>query len=201
MNWLSRLFSNKTPEKSMTIILERTLAHAAYVQAAIDWHVFDSQKARERNFAVQSVEERAKVPEYQAYLKVKDAFEAAYQPKRGKRPDEQRHFYIHVRGAKYNNRQAAIQSCVCGEQVQLIREPNNPHDSSAILICRLSGQELGYMPHEVSFDLALAIDAGQKVRAEVDWINQPDEEQRRNGGGKFGAKYGFGTKIRVGLLK
>jgi hypothetical protein len=55
---------------------QRLPGYAAYVQAAADWHAFDSQKARERNFTVQSVEERAKVPEYQAYLKVKDAFDA-----------------------------------------------------------------------------------------------------------------------------
>jgi hypothetical protein len=57
------------------------------------------------------------------------------------------------------------------------------------MLCRLNGQKLGYVPAEISIDLAPAIDAGQKVQAEVDWINQPDEER------------GFGVKIRIGLLK
>jgi hypothetical protein len=69
------------------------------------------------------------------------------------------------------------------------------------MLCRLNGQKLGYVPAEISIDLAPAIDAGQKVQAEVDWINQPDEEQGRTDGGRFGKKYGFGVKIRIGLLK
>ena len=87
--------------------------------------------------------------------------------------------------------------------MKLVREPNNPYSQTgtAILICRLNGQELGYVPHEVSIELAPIIDTGQKVRAEIDWINQPDEEQRRDTDGRFGAKYGFGAKIRIGLLK
>jgi hypothetical protein len=109
--------------------------------------------------------------------------------KRGRRPGEKHHFYIHARGAKHY--QAAIRRCVRGERIRLVREPNNPFSTTgtAILLCRLNGQKLGYVPAEISIDLAPAIDAGQKVQAEVDWINQPDEER------------GFGVKIRIGLLK
>jgi hypothetical protein len=56
---------------------ERMSGYAAYVQAAIDWHAASFQQFRERGCATQTVEERDKVPEYQTYLKVKDAFDAA----------------------------------------------------------------------------------------------------------------------------
>jgi hypothetical protein len=51
--------------------------YAAYVQAAMDWHQFDTARARAASWAVQSVAERAALPEYQAYCRIKDAFDKA----------------------------------------------------------------------------------------------------------------------------
>jgi len=56
---------------------DRMPGYDAYVQAATDWHAFDGQKAKERNWTVQSVEERDKVPEYQEYQRIKQAFDTA----------------------------------------------------------------------------------------------------------------------------
>lgn len=122
--------------------------------------------------------------------------------KRGRRRDEKRHFYIFARGASFY--QDGIRCCVVGEQIRLIREPNNPFSTSgnSILICRLNGQQLGHVPHEISADLAPAMDAGQQVRSEVDAILQPDKEQQTDARGRFMEKYRFFTlKVRVGLLK
>jgi hypothetical protein len=149
----------------------------------------------------------SKEPEPLTLLSVKRGGSAEPAPplqrpvKRGRRPDEKRHFYIHACGAKHY--QDGVQRCVVGEQIRLVREPNNPFSTTgtAIMPCRLNGQTLGHVPAEISIDLAPAIDAGQKVRAEVDWINQPDKEQRRTDGGQFGKKYGFWVKVRIGLLK
>lgn len=109
---------------------------------------------------------------------------------RGKRSDEQRHFYFHAHGTTYGDRQAVIRRCVRGEQLQLVREPENPYDRNAIRICRLNGEDLGYVPRDNTAELALKMDAGQQIRAEVDWLNSPTEEFQR-----------FGLKVRVGVLK
>jgi len=124
-------------------------------------------------------------------------------PQHDERPDEQFCISVPVRGGQYNNRQAAIKRCVRGEQVQLVREPNNPHSQTgtSILICSLDGQELGYVPHEVSVSLAPIMDAGQGLRAEVDWTVRLDKEPRGKIHDLFKASYGFGVAIRIGVLK
>jgi hypothetical protein len=109
---------------------------------------------------------------------------------RGKRGDEQRHFYFHAHGITQGNRQAVISRCVRGEQLQLVREPDNPHDKNAIRIRRLNGDDLGYVPRNNAAELAPKVDAEQQVRAEVDWLNSPAEDFQR-----------FGLKVRVGVLK
>ena len=109
---------------------------------------------------------------------------------RGKRKDEQRHFYFHAHGTTQGDRQAAISHCVRGEQLQLVREPEDSYDRNAIRIRRLNGEDLGYVPRSNAAELALKMDAAQQVRAEVDWLNSPTEEFQQ-----------FGLKVRVGVLK
>lgn len=109
---------------------------------------------------------------------------------RGKRRDEQSHFYFHAHGILYGNRQAAISRCTRGESLELVREPENPYDKNAIRIRRLNGEDIGYVPRDEAPELASTIDAGQGVRAEVDWLNSPTEACGQ-----------FGLKVRVGVLK
>ncbi len=108
---------------------------------------------------------------------------------RGKRRDEQHHFYFHVHGTTQGDRQAAISRCVRREQLQFVREPENPYDKNAVRIRRLNGEDLGYVPRNNAAELAPKMDAGQQIRAEVDWLNAPAEDF-----------HSFGLKVRVGLL-
>lgn len=117
---------------------------------------------------------------------------------RGRRPDESRHFYFHVHGVRrrygkevnphYKARQVAIKSCTRGDPVLLEREPSNQYDGNAILVRLGNGEDAGYVPSEIAVTLAPQLDAGEQVRAEVDWINAPD------------AGFGYGLKVRVGIL-
>lgn len=109
---------------------------------------------------------------------------------RGRRRDEQKHFYFHVHGVMHGNRQSVVSCCVRGEDICLIREPTNPFDRYAIRVLRLNGDDLGYVPRDIAAELAPMMDAGQQVRAEVDWLNSPTPEPRH-----------YGLKVRVGLLK
>jgi len=79
---------------------------------------------------------------------------------------------------------------VRGEPLRLVREPDNPYDRNAIRVRRVNGDEVGFVPKTDAVELARKMDAGQQIRAEVDWLNSPDE--------RF---HSFGLKVRVGLLK
>jgi hypothetical protein len=64
------------------------------------------------------------------------------------------------------DRQALIKSIRAGDELKLVREPNNPHDKYAIAVFRASGEQLGYVP---AGDRRLAehIDMGGRVSAKV----------------------------------
>lgn len=58
-----------------------------------------------------------------------------------------------VTGVTYKNddgssRQTILGKCSNGETVDLIREPNNPHDRNAVKVCRKSGEQLGYVARD-----------------------------------------------------
>jgi hypothetical protein len=57
---------------------------------------------------------------------------------------------------------AAIAMMRVGDEVQLEREPQNPHDQLAIG-CRYLGRHVGYIPRQANPRIAAALDAGHKV--------------------------------------
>lgn len=56
-----------------------------------------------------------------------------------------------------------------GDPLELVREPENPHDPNAIAV-RWRGQALGYLPRKENRAVAKAIDDGETVRATVEAI-------------------------------
>jgi len=64
------------------------------------------------------------------------------------------------------DRQALIKALRPGEELRLVREPNNPYDRYAVAVFRVSGEQLGYVP---AGDRRLAdhIDMGGGVSARV----------------------------------
>jgi hypothetical protein len=44
--------------------------------------------------------------------------------------------------------QNALASCIEGEPVELVREPDNRHDPEAIRIDRVTGETIGYLPRD-----------------------------------------------------
>ncbi len=51
------------------------------------------------------------------------------------------------------SRQVAIGRCVVGEEVVLIRDPENPYDRNAVRVYRLHGNQIGYLPAVVAGNL------------------------------------------------
>jgi hypothetical protein len=64
-----------------------------------------------------------------------------------------RAFLLPVAGESFANadgtsRQDILGRCAGGEFLRLDPEPDNPHDRNAVKICRLNGEQIGYVPAE-----------------------------------------------------
>ena len=66
--------------------------------------------------------------------------------------------YIKVVGIQYDGRLEVFAKLKMGEQVLLRREPTNPHDYNAILVERLTGEQIGYVKRTEAAHLAVMFD-------------------------------------------
>jgi hypothetical protein len=77
-----------------------------------------------------------------------------------------------VAGINHNNiagfnRQTVIARCQVGEQIYLVREPDNPHDENAIRCFRTNGEDIGYLPAWKAEEIAPILDKGRAVTARI----------------------------------
>ena len=94
-------------------------------------------------------------------------------------------FYKHVleinlKNQDGTNRQEIIRCCNRGEELLLVLEPDNPHDSDAVKVCRKNGQQIGYLPTD-NGRMARDLATGWTFRTTVDDI-YPFEENPQNHG-------------------
>ncbi len=80
-------------------------------------------------------------------------------------------FVIEVKGESHINddgtsRQDIIRRCQIGEPINLIHEPH-PQDKNAIKVCRLNGEQLGYIPKYASAEFADIIKRGIKQDVKI----------------------------------
>jgi hypothetical protein len=54
-----------------------------------------------------------------------------------------------------------------GRPLELRRDPDNPHDPSAIAVHAAGGEQVGWVPREIAAELAPALDAGEPWAAVV----------------------------------
>jgi HIRAN domain len=54
-----------------------------------------------------------------------------------------------------------------GRPLELKRDPDNPHDPSAIAVHAAGGEQVGWVPREIAAELAPALDAGEPWAAVV----------------------------------
>ena len=83
-----------------------------------------------------------------------------------------KHFYSKVAGVSFENRDGSSrQSLVlqCGEydRIMLVREPENPHGSTAVRVENAAGLQLGYLPHNISAEIFDHIDQWMAVVRQV----------------------------------
>ena len=69
-----------------------------------------------------------------------------------------KNIYIKVVGIQYGGRLEVVAKLKMGEQVLLRREPTNPHDYNAILVERLTGEQIGYVKRTEAVYLAVMLD-------------------------------------------
>ena len=61
------------------------------------------------------------------------------------------------------------QNCLTGEHITLSLEANNPHTPDTTMLCRSSGEQLGYFKAEIT---------GDKVRTRLDEGYRPGDAAR-----------------------
>lgn len=65
-----------------------------------------------------------------------------------------------------------------GDELELLREPDNAHDSNAVRVA-WRGRKLGYVPRAENAALAWAMDRGESVRARISRLQQHRNGRRR----------------------
>ena len=65
-----------------------------------------------------------------------------------------------------------------GDELQLVREPDNPHDANAVRV-EWRGYRLGYVPRRENAALAWGLDRGVRVRARVSNLAEHPNPARR----------------------
>ena len=65
------------------------------------------------------------------------------------------------------DRREACAGCCEDDVVSLVREPDNPYDSNAILVVCEDGSNLGYVPRTLAKDLAPLLDGGARQEFKV----------------------------------
>jgi DNA-directed RNA polymerase subunit RPC12/RpoP len=76
-------------------------------------------------------------------------------------------FAFRVVGEFYENRYLDLNRLRVGDEVYLVREPRNEHDSNAVAVCNSEHKVLGYLKREVSSWFAPILDKGRSFRCEV----------------------------------
>ena len=69
-------------------------------------------------------------------------------------------------GYRYHAAAQVFEELQVGDELQLVREPQNPHDGNAIGVA-WRGRKLGYVPRRENAALAWALDRGEPVRARI----------------------------------
>ena len=108
-------------------------------------------------------------------------------------PYETRSFFTTVAGVTFEGRQRIVARCSEGERLQLVRDPNNRHDNGAIKVVRLNGEQVGFVPAQVSrggdsSGLASQMDRGAEYQCRIKNIT----------GGRPGESLGINIEITEG---
>jgi HIRAN domain-containing protein len=83
-------------------------------------------------------------------------------------PDSDKWIFTKVVGVSHKNsdgsyRKKVIRRCRVQEELQLVPEPDNPFDSTAVAVCRANGEQLGYLNQRLAADMHRWMENGQHL--------------------------------------
>ena len=81
-------------------------------------------------------------------------------------------------GFRYAEAAEAWPHLSAGDALELVREPDNPHDANAVRV-EWRGRKLGYVPRAENGALAWAMDRGEPLRARVSRLAEHRNPRRR----------------------
>jgi len=81
-------------------------------------------------------------------------------------------------GFRYAEAAQVWPQLAAGEPLELVREPDNPHDANAVRV-EWRGRKLGYVPRSENGALAWAMDRGEVLRARVSRLAEHAKSRRR----------------------
>ena len=83
-------------------------------------------------------------------------------------------------GFRYGEAAAVWPELREGDALELVREPDNPHDANAVRV-EWRGRKLGYVPRRENAAVAWGLDRGVRLRARVSRLAQHPNPARRVG--------------------
>jgi hypothetical protein len=83
-------------------------------------------------------------------------------------------------GFRYGEAAAVWPELREGDALELVREPDNPHDANAVRV-DWRGRKLGYVPRRENAAIAWGLDRGAPLRARVSRLAQHPNPARRIG--------------------
>jgi len=81
-------------------------------------------------------------------------------------------------GFRYGDAAAVMPVLRQGDELALVREPDNPHDANAVRV-EWRGRKLGYVPRRQNAALAWGLDRGTPLRARVSRIAEHTNPAKR----------------------
>lgn len=85
-----------------------------------------------------------------------------------------------VAGFQYHHGETLWQQLATGQPLQLVRETDNRHDDRAVRV-EWQGHKLGYIPRLDNAAVSQLIDRGERLDAEIAWLNESRNPWERVG--------------------
>lgn len=97
---------------------------------------------------------------------------------------ERESFPTKVMGVSFEGRQDMVAGLVPGQELELVRQPENPHDANAVAV-HYGTFQIGFLRKQIAKHLAPLIDSGVRYRARIEHVT----------GGRDGKNYGVNVRV------
>jgi single-stranded-DNA-specific exonuclease len=81
-----------------------------------------------------------------------------------------------VVGVSFEGRQEIVRTLKQSQELFLMREPDNDHDSNAVAVLTNTGEQVGYLSKTMAEDLAPAMDKGNNYNVKITTITGGEDQ-------------------------